>query len=353
MPLVTYEDAKPYAARMAAHTAERHMPPMPVDNSGDCNTYSNARWLTDEQIAVIASWAEQGAPPGDPALAPPAPQPPPGLGTPDLVLDPGVDYTPSTALDDDYRCFIIPMPVTEAAFLTAFDVEPGQPLIVHHVIVYQPRNDTGSANARARDDAEEGPGYTCFGGTGVGSDPVVIWAPGGGVVEMPSGTGIQLLPDRDLIMQVHYNTDAGALPDRTRVNLRLTTEAITPAIYQPVMTEDLELAPGMPSVEAQGTIMAGGIAVMAHGVLPHMHTLGRTMRVEALTSDGSSLCLTNVDRWDFHWQNAWWYDTPLGGNIDSVTIRCSYDTSERTETVFWGEGTQDEMCLAYFYVTAG
>ena len=36
---------------------------------------------------------------------------------------------------------------------------------------------------------------------------------------------------------------------------------------------------------------------------------------------------------------------------DSATITCTYNTMERDETVNWGDGTQDEMCLNFVYVT--
>jgi hypothetical protein len=38
--------------------------------------------------------------------------------------------------------------------------------------------------------------------------------------------------------------------------------------------------------------------------------------------------------------------------VDALSLRCGYDTRSRTDTVTWGEGTSDEMCLAYLYVTS-
>src|SRR5262245_52742794 len=47
--LETFDHAFAAGVALVAHTASRHMPPMPVDGSGSCNTYSNARWLTDDE----------------------------------------------------------------------------------------------------------------------------------------------------------------------------------------------------------------------------------------------------------------------------------------------------------------
>ena len=43
----------------------RTMPPFAVDNSGSCHTYKDARWLTDDELDLIAAWDAAGAPEGD------------------------------------------------------------------------------------------------------------------------------------------------------------------------------------------------------------------------------------------------------------------------------------------------
>jgi hypothetical protein len=112
------------------------------------------------------------------------------------------------------------------------------------------------------------------------------------------------------------------------------------------------LAPGRELVESTAThTFEEPVRFKVHGALPHMHTLGRTLRVEAEAS-GETRCLVNVDRWDFHWQNAWWYERPLElRDVRQLSIRCGFDTRSRSETVTWGDSTSDEMCISYFYVT--
>jgi len=349
--LTDYPSAKVQATAIAKATAAREMPPMPVDGSGICNTYANARWLTSAQIGTLASWAAAGAPEGDPQKAPPAPSPPAGLGTPDAVVDIGGSYMPNAAMADDYRCFVAQSPVLQASMLAAFEVVPGDPRVVHHVIAYQPNDDSAAAAARARDEAEDGLGYTCFGGPGVEAAPVALWAPGAGAVVLPAGTGISLAAGRPWIIQIHYNLAQGAFPDRSHVNLRLTHESVRAAVFAPVADQNLQLPPGRASVE-QTFIGRQDPAkpYTIYGAAPHMHTLGRTMRVDVTTDQGPT-CLVNVDRWDFHWQNVWWYDQPLHiESPQSLSIRCGYDTTGRTSPVTWGEGTADEMCISYFYL---
>ena len=51
------------------------------------------------------------------------------------------------------------------------------------------------------------------------------WAPGAPPTEMPAGTGIRLAAERKLVLQVHYYTDEGTVPDQTAVKLRLEDAA--------------------------------------------------------------------------------------------------------------------------------
>jgi len=325
---------------------------MPVDNSGSCNTYSNARWLTDAEIATFAAWAAAGAPPGDLARTPPLPAAPAGLDRIDVTLDPGVAYTPNDTLSDDYRCFLVDPGIAENAYVVAYDVIPGDARVVHHAIVYQPTTDEESLLAEDLDAAEDGLGYTCFGASGVEANPIVIWAPGGSVVTMPTGTGLPLAP-RKLILQVHYNLEAGAFPDRTVVRLKTEPLVGLPGMYQPIADLDLIVLPGQDNVVSTRTITVDppvGSATV-YGVAPHMHTLGKTLRLDARVGSRDQ-CLVNVDRWDFHWQNMWWYESPIRATgVSAFTLSCGYDTSDRSEVITWGEGTRDEMCLVYLYVT--
>src|SRR5207302_174497 len=52
------------------------------------------------------------------------------------TLDIGATYTPHGSGDDDYRCFIVDPGLATDAFLTAYEVKPGEARVVHHVILY-------------------------------------------------------------------------------------------------------------------------------------------------------------------------------------------------------------------------
>ena len=76
---------------------------------------------------------------------------------------------------------------------------------------------------------------------------------------------------------------------------------------------------------------------------------GSTIRPGAA---GDTECLVDVPSWNFNWQMAYFYDTPLPITPDDrLRITCSYDTTSRDDDVVWGEGTQDEMCIDFLYLS--
>jgi len=350
LALSTYEEAAPFAALIARTAAERTMPPYNLDNSGACNTYVGAPWLAERDIATLAAWAQAGAPAGDPTHetleSPPAWQ----LDRVDLTLEMPTPYAPIEPIIDDYRCFILDPGLGEDAFVTAFEVRLGRPDVVHHLTLYALDSAKDEQDAATLDAAEEGPGYTCFGETVVPSRWLVGSGPSdkGGV--LPAGTGLRIGAGRKAVLQLHYNWQNGTAPDRTAVDLRLEPMVEREAFVARVADTHIELPPGMPAVtESDVALMDTDYTLW--GVWPHMHNLGRQLLVTA-NRPGSESCLAQVNRYQFHWQRFAFYEQPLhllAG--DTLQITCTYDTTSRDTTTRWGFGTDDEMCIGFFYVT--
>ena len=94
MSLLTYEDARPYAAAIKRRTSIRSkqgtMPPWYIEKGIGIQQYKNDISLSDEEVAKIARWADSGAPHGNPADMPPPLKFADGnewtIGTPDLIV---------------------------------------------------------------------------------------------------------------------------------------------------------------------------------------------------------------------------------------------------------------------------
>ncbi len=84
-----------------------------------------------------------------------------------------------------------------------------------------------------------------------------------------------------------------------------------------------------------------------------MHKLGTGATLWLSKPGQPQKVLLNVTNYDFNWQTTYVFATPVKFDPgDMLTLRCSYDNvPERwadgvSKTVHWGEGTEDEMCLA-------
>lgn len=359
MALDTYEAAAAWSSRIAARTADRSMPPYAADNSGDCNTFEEARWLTDAQIDVLQRWNTALAPKGDPANAPPAPEQLPPIRA-DAVAAMQTAYTPRKT--DDLRCFVVDPQITGTKFLTGFKAEIGEARVVHHIILFAVGS-AGEAAAIALDgqndtDGVNHPGYECPGSANVpGSYWIGAFTPGSTGSRYPAGTGIKLAPGRKMVMQMHYNTEtAGALPDLTKANLQLETSVAKPgAIYTFGYTDAQGLPPNDPNVAVTKEIQIPGNAPAfnVYGLAPHMHKTGTAAYAE-LDRAGQKSCMIDAPRYDFGWQQFYFYEEPVqmqGG--DTFRFTCGYNTSGIDAPVQWGEGTADEMCIMLLYLTQG
>ena len=344
--LDTYAEAVPHAAGIAAMVESRAMPPWKADDA--CRPLQGSRRLADSDVGALAAWARGGTPEGEGVAAPPNPNSLAGLPWVDAELKMAEPYTPSTARPDDYRCFVIDPMLPGERDLIGYDIAPGQRSLVHHVLLYGvPRSE-----AVALDAGEAGPGYTCFGGPGSGVGTVYgAWVPGTSATQYPEGTGITMTTDHVIVMQIHYNTghgDAGHAigPDLTTIKLQLSKDRVEkPALILPIADLNFTIPPRTSGYSTSVSFPMPSTAVL-YGVGPHMHTRGRSITVAA-----DSTCLVNVPGWDFNWQQLYQFSQPLVLNPGTrLKLSCTWDNAS-DKVVRWGEGTDDEMCLNYLYLT--
>lgn len=387
----TYAQARPMSRVFANVTQARTMPPWHAADG--CRSLLDSRALTDAEIALFAAWDAAGAPEGNMADFRPAAARPnttmPLPATPgDVVVEPSADYLPNQRRTDDYHCFIVDPALTATRDVVGVRVRPGNARIVHHMLLFEVRS--GGLPALQRlDDAEPGPGYTCYGGPGVdpnaragtGGDLIDMdmqqiagWAPGGVDGYMPAGTGIRLKPGNRLVMQIHYNLAPSTMgmTDRTRVELFFGAPGSTQqALWLPQSNSSFSVPPGAGPTDPRASAVASSrnplpIPARIFGVFPHMHQRGDSIRVEAITAGGTTNCLANVPNWDFHWQQNYFFRTPYrvaaGTNADTLRTTCVFDNRMENQpfvdgvqvaphTLTWGEGSDDEMCLNYYYVS--
>ncbi|MFW7380609.1 MAG: hypothetical protein ACOH5I_17485 [Oligoflexus sp.] len=268
-------------------------------------------------------------------------------------------YQPNPELHDDYRCFVLDSGINgnQALYLTDYLVVPGNDQLVHHVVAYQVTSEEARMEAIQNDQDEAGPGYSCFGGAGVqGVRMVMNWAPGTASVSHPKGTGIRLDPELPLVFQVHYHIMGGNTGyDQTSIKMKMAEKVaneITPTFLTPL--KPLVIPPKQERWVHEGQaslqhVYGENQPLKIMGVRAHMHKLGSEMHLSVKTKQAEE-CLADIPKYDFNWQTSYFLENPVRiSSSDPISIRCVYNSMSKNTSTYWGEGTDDEMCLATIY----
>jgi hypothetical protein len=311
---------------------------------------------------------------------------------PDAILTPEEAYLPDSSSNDDYHCFLLDPKLTRDTFVTATNVKPDQASIVHHVILFKigPEN---VAEARAKNQASGGKGWTCFGGSDVGdirstaNSWLAAWAPGASAQVMPEGIGALLTKGSMIVMQVHYNLAAGVKADHTSAELTYAPEGTKLTPMQTILgfaPVELPCPDGLNTTQCnRDTVIKQNvekygqkIAFVPFGLLTvckkkledyqksvgdasqiktscerevkkpstlyavagHMHLRGQDIKLELNPGTGRAKTLLHIPKWDFHWQGNYWFKTPLEVQPgDVLKLSCTYDNSLTGQPMINGE----------------
>ena len=389
--LDSYEALNMYGDLALDSMESGRMPPWQA--ADDCNPLQHERSIPAEELELFKAWwggERQRGPELAEESESPAMSPSMSVGfDPTHRARVPAPYTPKVGESDDYRCFILDIELDETMYLVGSDVAPGNSL-VHHVLVYALTGDQAE-EARELDEAEAGPGYTCFGGPiplvapgavgGVGSgggpslgaalsslsfpNQIGSWVPGSSPALFEPGTALRIDAGSQIVMQVHYSTISGEelSDERTEYQAILTAEPPETLIKsRPFAQRELDIPAGESEVTTSITIpyYSDSPSVLV-GMAGHMHLLGESIKAEVERADGSRQCGLDIPKWDFQWQEA--YDFERGHELtlesgDRLKLTCVYDNSSANQPVVngaqleprdvaWGDGTLDEMCLLY------
>ena len=339
--LLTYDDVRARAARVATAVDTRFMPPWLPDHGEPA--FIGERRLTDTQIATIKSWANNGAVEGNAVDRPP----PPALsaswtmGQPELIAKPPQPYTLAPDGHDVYRNLVIPLDTTTRRYVRALEFLPGD-APVHHAVIRIDRNRV----ARADDGADGQPGFDGMAAGGV-QDPdghFLGWAPGRGPIVAPESLPWVLNPGTDLVVELHLMPGTKPIAVQPTIGLYFTDTA---PLRSPVMIVMGSKAIDIPAGAADYSIEDRyelPVDVEVLSVYPHAHYLGHEMDVRAIAADGSSRALLHIRKWSFNWQQDYRFTSPVAlSRGTSIVMRYSYDNSAGKRRVTWGPQSHDEM----------
>jgi hypothetical protein len=316
---------------------------------------------------------------------------------------------------DDYRCFLLDPKVSEDSIIRTIQFIPQKKNYVHHAIVFRV-TDADLPQAILQD--KSGAGWPCFGGTGLGgmlstfvSSPwLSSWAPGRGKDISPAGYGTPFKKGERFVLQVHYNllaaqggkleTDqskivmetipakgakvkqlhvelfpapvelacpegvTGPLCERRQSLIDLAARTSTTSAFESAGINILcAQDPFKPTASLKSRcdkVMTSSFNVIA--AAPHMHLLGRSLKLTLNPGSASEKTLLNVTNYDFDDQSSTVLKQPVAVKAgDTIRVECTFDPTLRQKIpqlkslapryITWGEGSSDEMCLGVIAAT--
>jgi mono/diheme cytochrome c family protein len=350
--LLTYRDVSKRAKLIQSVTHERTMPPWKAEPG--FGRFADERRLSDEQIAKIDRWVESGAPEGDPADAPKSPQFVEGwqTGEPDMVLKMAEPYTLAAEGRDEYRCFVLPLKVPAGKYIQSIEFRPGNRRIVHHAVLTAMPH----AMAQARLDRADGKSFV----TGLAPPgqllpgPLAIWTPGRLPRPLPAELASEWKDGADLVVQLHLHPSGKPETEQSLIGVHFTDRKPSARLNMMMLNNERINIPAGKADHVVKTSRTLRSASEIYGVFPHMHLIGKSVKVTAVLPDGTTQPLISIGDWDFNWQFYYQYTSPLrlpaGTKLEG---EFTYDNSaanpanpsQPPKDVSFGEQTTDEMAI--------
>jgi hypothetical protein len=362
MDLVTYDDVRRYARRVREQVANRLMPPYYYDNDIGIQELQHDWRLSDEDIATVVAWVDQGSVEGDPADLPVADLPDTEewtftstLGPPDLVVPSTPIDVPADGNDMWHRPYVA-TGVDGDRCIRALQVKPAGNAkgVVHH------------ANSTFQRELDDG----TFEGTG---DRATEYAMGKLGELIPDGVCRVIPADSYVRWDIHLypgGLGAAAPNDVLEDNVVELGIWLHPEDYEYEYKQDLAsygIRQGELLMKPHGTAMTQGFHTFDHPVRidsfqPHGHLRMRSASLEIMDpSTGRTEIISMVSNWSATWHQSHIYgedSAPLlpAGHI--LVLKQWYDNTEGNPNVEdadqWVDGgsrTADEMSHAWIAVT--
>jgi hypothetical protein len=176
---------------------------------------------------------------------------------------------------------------------------------------------------------------------------------------LPEGSGILLPKEADLLIQVHYHRTGKPETDRTRIGLHFARKPVEKT-WNTGMLWGMPASAEIPAGKAKHVEKGSGwlsADATVYSVMPHMHLLGKSVRITMTPPGDDAKLLLEVKEWDYNWQETYWLAKPLevkaGTRFD---IEAEFDNSDKNpnnprhppKTVTFGEQTTNEMLFGFF-----
>ncbi len=344
--LTSYEDAAGWAEMINEVVQERRMPPWHADPR--YGEFVNDCRLSDEEMAMIDAWADSGAPEGDVSDLPEPPEFAEGwmIPEPDEVIYMPLTFDVPAEGTVDYQNFVVDPGWTEDKWVTAMEPKPGNPAVVHHIVMYviPPKGVSKYYSADLPKTA---------------LDWFASFAPGLRPPVLPEGTARFIPAGSKLNFQMHYTPNGTAQSDRSCVGIKFADpETVRREVAVQHAGNHNFVIPAHANNHEVESWYEFGEESLLWSVSPHMHVRGKDFKYTLIYPDGTEEIVLDVPQYDFGWQTTYIFAepkrVPKGSKLHCVA---HYDNSEDnlnnpdpTIDVRLGPQTWEEMMYGWFEI---
>jgi hypothetical protein len=354
MPLETYEQVFARRQVIELMVSSGRMPPWSArPGVGD---WANDRSLSPRDKADLLGWIKAGAPEGDSSHAPVARRFETGwnIGKPDAVIPIPQPFRVPAQGPIAYQYMYAKTDFSEDKWITAMEIRPTQPRVVHHVIAFleEPGRKALTPEEWARlkpgDPIPPQPGDGALGFFGV-------TVPGSLGTRYPEGSGKKLPKGAWIRFEIHYQPNGAEVLDRTEIGFRFAPGPLREVESRSALNSHFAIPPFKARHEVRARYDFKEIGQLT-ALFPHMHLRGSAFRFDLRYPDGRVVALLDVPRFDFNWQSHYELRAPLDVPKGAALLATAwYDNSKAnpwnpdpSKTVRWGTETYEEMMIGYF-----
>ncbi len=379
--MTSYDEVAGWGEMIGEVIREQRMPPWHADPRH--GNFANEDTLTKEEKSLVYAWIDNGCPEGDPAELPAPPHFPEGYllpREPDQVVyiaDAPVDVMPEGT--EPYRYYTVDPGFTEDKWVKMAECVPGNPAVVHHIIVFitppertpeeraagerarRARKERSEAAARNNDGPEREPaeekdedkrdrditGFGFLAGFAPGTRPMVLEP--GYAKKIPAGS--------TLTFQMHYTPIGSPQKDRSGIALVFTDRDEVTHLLSTSNAANQDFV--IPAGESDYQVVAEKIFprdTLLMSLFPHMHVRGKAFRYEVTYPDGKHEVLLDMPAYDFNWQTNYVLAEPkLLPEGTEMVCTALFDNSEEnlhnpdsSKDVRWGDQTWEEMMIGWY-----
>jgi len=333
--LLSYADAVKKAAKIRFVTQSGYMPPWPADAS--YTHFVGERVLSAVEKAILKAWVDQGMPRGDSLKEPKPPEYYKGsyFGKPDLVIRAKEAVKIKGNGADLFLIMKFPYELERDTLVDLVEFVPHRRKLVHHVNGHLISYDAGRS-------------FNYMGGSGIHADTktellkvyedmhipytdgkqpqyptltpnAVYYLPGYLPPHYPENVGGYRLKKNGvfLLNNIHYGPSNADISDSSYINVFFRKTPIQRSILETQLGTF-----GLTSIEPEFIIPPNEVktfhtqytlpqSISMISVNPHMHLIGKSFWAFALKSNGDTIPLIRINKWDFRWQYYYTFKHPL------------------------------------------